>query len=101
METSKDFNNFVMTEIQARRSRPAGLQHRDDPRLLLEVMQTAMMRYPQVELTPEEVQKIYDYFAQEGVEYHNRFSSYVQVADYQEYLKDIRAMLDRMAKRNR
>jgi hypothetical protein len=34
-------------------------------------------------------------------EYHNRFDRYVQFEDYQEDLKDIRAMLDRMEKKNR
>jgi hypothetical protein len=33
-------------------------------------------------------------------EYHNRFDRYVQVEDYQEDLKDIRVMLDRMEKKN-
>jgi hypothetical protein len=100
METFKDFHHFVMAEINARRSVPAGLQHADDPRLLLGVMQTAITRH-QIELTREEVQKIYDVFAQEAQEYHNRFHNYVEVDDYQDYLKHIKTMLDRMEKKNR
>jgi hypothetical protein len=55
----------ILSEIQAQRSRPAGLQHRDDPRVLLGVMQTAIRQH-QIELTREEVQRIYDLFAQEA-----------------------------------
>ena len=96
MPTSKDLHHFIIGAVQERRNQPAGLQHADDPRLLLGVMQSALSQHPGVYITDEAARKIKDYFRQEAIEYHSRFNTYVQTEDYKPYWDDIDSMIDRM-----
>jgi hypothetical protein len=86
--------HFAMSEVTNGRSwtvKP-GPQHRDDPNLLLGVMQRVKMS--NVKLTKEQADKLYQYFQNEAQQYRQTWLQYFPpTGAYDEVLEDIKQML--------
>jgi phosphoglycolate phosphatase-like HAD superfamily hydrolase len=92
-------NLFIMSEIQKERSVPPGRQYADDPLILLRVMQRTIQQHGNVNLTQQQIDRLYQHFQTEAQHFRQQYHQYVTPNAYDEVLPNIKAMLDRMKAR--
>ena len=91
-----DLNHFIIERITNARNFRPGPQHSDDPIRLLQAMQEAARAFQTVPMTKEQQGRLFEYFQNEALQYRQRWHQYFEARTYDDVLKDIRAMIERL-----
>ncbi len=91
-----DLNLFIIEQISSARNFPHGPQHADDPLRLRGVMQNAALAFQTVPMTKEQQNKLFEYFQIEAQQYRQQWHQYFESRTYDDVLKDIRAIIERL-----
>lgn len=91
-----EVQNFVLAELQKARSFVPGPQFADDPLLLRGVMQRTLPHFDKVQLTQDQIRRLYEVFQVEAQQYRQQYHQYLSPDAYADVLDDIKKMLERM-----
>jgi hypothetical protein len=101
-EQFKDINLFIVGGIHKIRTFQAGPQYADDPGRLRGIMQAVKVQFPTADLSDDQVRLLYESFQEEAKIYRQRYHQYfAPTGAYDGVLGDIKAMLDRLKKKER
>lgn len=93
---STEVQNFVVAEIQKARNFVPGPQFADDPLRLREVMQRTLTQFGGIQLSQDQIRRLYELFQIEAQQYRQRHHQYLSPDAYAGVLDDIKKMLERM-----